>query len=59
MTWLLPGRKKKLTHSSELSLASLVPCVRKVCYCVTDSLFTRAILLIQCLFDSRSAPQVD
>ena len=48
---------KKLTHSFELSLASLAPCVRKMCvFCVTDTLFTWAVLLIQCLFDSRNAP---
>ena len=34
----------------------MAPCVRKVCFCVTDTLFTWAVLLIQCLFDSRSAP---
>ena len=27
-----------------------------MCFCVTDTLFTCAVLLIQCLFDSRSAP---
>ena len=45
-----------ITHSFELSLASTAPCVRKVYFCVTDTLFTWAVLLIQCLFDSRSAP---
>ena len=53
---LAVSRDVKKTHSFELSLASMARCVRKVCFCVTDILFTWVVLLIQCLFDSRSAP---
>ena len=47
--------KKKLGHLFELSLASLAPCVRKVCFLCDRHPFHMG-LLIQCFFDSRSAP---